>query len=80
MANSLSELIAKVNGAALIIDYGENHAFNDSVRAIRKHKFIDNEFLLEFPGEVDLSCYVNFLSMSHAAKQVKGIKTSGPIP
>ena len=30
--NSLSELIAKINGAALIIDYGEDHAFTDSIR------------------------------------------------
>jgi NADH dehydrogenase [ubiquinone] 1 alpha subcomplex assembly factor 7 len=68
MANSLAELINKVNGAALIIDYGENHAFKDSVRAIRKHKFVEEDLLLEFPGEVDLSAYVNFLSLSHAAK------------
>ena len=30
--NSVSELIAKINGAALIIDYGEDHAFTDSIR------------------------------------------------
>ncbi len=28
LANSISELISKVNGAALIIDYGEFHAFS----------------------------------------------------
>ncbi len=32
MTNSISELIAKTNGGALIIDYGENHALSDSVR------------------------------------------------
>lgn len=32
--NSLSELISKTNGGALIIDYGENHALSNSVRVI----------------------------------------------
>jgi len=35
MTNSISELIAKTNGGALIIDYGENHALSDSVRVRR---------------------------------------------
>lgn len=30
----MAELISKVGGAALIIDYGEKRAFSDSVRAI----------------------------------------------
>lgn len=34
ITNSLAELISKVGGAALIIDYGEKRAFSDSVRAI----------------------------------------------
>lgn len=58
--NSLSELIAKINGAALIIDYGEDHAFTDSIRGIRKHKFIREKDILQYPGECDLSVYVNF--------------------
>jgi SAM-dependent MidA family methyltransferase len=44
------------------MDYGENQGFSDSVRAIRNHKFVKN--VLDFPGEVDLSAYVNFLSLS----------------
>ena len=76
--NSLSELIAKVNGAFLVMDYGENQGFSDSVRAIRNHKFVKN--ILDFPGEVDLSAYVNFLSLSQSAAKVKGIKSMGPMP
>jgi len=34
LINSLSELISKTNGGALIIDYGENHALSDSIRVI----------------------------------------------
>lgn len=36
--NSMSELIAKINGAALIIDYGEDHAFTNSIRVL--HLFL----------------------------------------
>lgn len=35
---------------------------------------------MEFPGEIDLSAYVNFLHLSDACRKVPNIKTSGPIP
>lgn len=88
LMNSLSELISKTNGAILIIDYGENQSFSNSIRvfrfsivkchnflidqAIRNHKFLDNEVFLDFPGECDLSAYVNFMSLATAAKKVPG--------
>ncbi|EGR28531.1 hypothetical protein IMG5_173480 [Ichthyophthirius multifiliis] len=72
--NSLSELIQKTNGAILSIDYGENQAFSNSFRGIRKHKFIKNEDILEYPGQIDLSAYVNFAHLAEASQQVKGIK------
>ena len=80
ISNSISELIQKINGAALFIDYGENQAFSNSIRGISRHKFIDQDNLLEFPGEIDLSAYVNFLHLSNACQKVPNIKTSGPIP
>jgi NADH dehydrogenase [ubiquinone] 1 alpha subcomplex assembly factor 7 len=58
--HSLSELISKENGAILVVDYGEDHAFSDSVRGIRRHKYLAKEDLLESAGEADLSVYVNF--------------------
>lgn len=64
----------------LAIDYGENQAFSDSIRGIRRHKFIRNEDILEFPGEIDISAYVNFAHLSQAAKKVPGITTGGPMP
>lgn len=64
ITNSLAELISKRNGAMLAIDYGENQAFSDSIRGIRRHKFIKNEDILEYPGEIDLSAYVNFAHLT----------------
>jgi SAM-dependent MidA family methyltransferase len=34
LINSLSELISINNGAILAMDYGENHAFRNSIRVI----------------------------------------------
>jgi NADH dehydrogenase [ubiquinone] 1 alpha subcomplex assembly factor 7 len=80
ITNSLCELINKVNGASLIIDYGENHALSNSVRGIRNHKYVENDMLLEFPGEVDLSAYVNFAALAEAAKKNSEMAAFGPIP
>jgi NADH dehydrogenase [ubiquinone] 1 alpha subcomplex assembly factor 7 len=60
-------LIAKNNGACLFVDYGEDSYFSDSIRGIRKHKFVENQQILEFPGEIDLSAYVNFRNLAAAA-------------
>lgn len=38
--------------AALIVDYGHDHGFGDSLRGIKQHKYVDSVF--EGPGEVDL--------------------------
>lgn len=37
--------------AALVCDYGKFHSFGDSIRGIRKHKFVD---ILLQPGRIDL--------------------------
>eukprot|EP01017_Pseudomicrothorax_dubius_P004982 TRINITY_DN1114_c0_g1_i2.p1 TRINITY_DN1114_c0_g1~~TRINITY_DN1114_c0_g1_i2.p1 ORF type:complete len:431 (+),score=92.58 TRINITY_DN1114_c0_g1_i2:552-1844(+) len=80
LVNSLSELIAKNDGALLFIDYGEAHGFSNSVRAIRNHKFIEGDTYLAFPGECDLSAYVNFAALEAAARKVPGIKPWPIIP
>jgi len=80
LVNAISELISKTNGAALIIDYGEDHAFSESFRAIRKHKIIQKPYDLSFPGEADFSAYVNFRALKRAAESVPGIRAEGPMP
>ena len=61
--NSIAEMISKIGGASLIIDYGEKRAFSDSIRAIQRHKILDKEAILNKPGDCDLSAYVNFLAL-----------------
>lgn len=56
--NSIAEMIGKIQGAALVVDYGEKHAFSNSVRAIRKHKIMDS--VLAKPGDCDISAYIDF--------------------
>ena len=43
LANSIAELLSKVDGALLAVDYGANHAYSDSLRGISGHKFVRNE-------------------------------------
>ena len=57
----ISALIELTQGAALIVDYGENHAFSNSFRGIKDHKIIkDWPTIFENVGELDLTAYVNF--------------------
>ncbi len=53
----ICENIKKFGSIALIIDYGENYGFGDTLQAIRNHS---PEFILDNPGESDLSSHVNF--------------------
>ncbi len=66
MMNSFVELISKIGGGILAVDYGETHGFSDSVRGIANHKYIPNDMIAEFPGQVDLSAYVNFIALAQA--------------
>ncbi|KAM3132661.1 hypothetical protein pb186bvf_015206 [Paramecium bursaria] len=73
LVNSMAEMISKIGGASLIIDYGEKRAFSDSIRAIQRHKILDKDAVLNKPGDCDLSAYVNFLALEQAAKKVNGV-------
>jgi NADH dehydrogenase [ubiquinone] 1 alpha subcomplex assembly factor 7 len=75
LMNSFAELISKVGGGVLSIDYGEDHAFSDSIRGISNHKYVEKlEDLLEVPGEADISAYVNFMALADVAEDVSGVE------
>jgi NADH dehydrogenase [ubiquinone] 1 alpha subcomplex assembly factor 7 len=75
LMNSFAELISKIGGGVLSVDYGEDHAFSDSIRGISNHKYIENlEDLLEVPGEADISAYVNFMALADVAEDVNGVE------
>lgn len=64
----LAKVIQKHGGAIINIDYGDEGAFVDSVRAIKDHKYIPAPYFWQMPGECDLSAYVNFGALAQFAE------------
>lgn len=60
-------------GAALIVDYGHSGPVTgDTLQAVRAHAFADP---FAAPGEVDLTCHVDFTALALAA----GVTAQGPV-
>ncbi|TRW15308.1 class I SAM-dependent methyltransferase [Glacieibacterium frigidum] len=60
-------------GAALIVDYGHvGPVTGDTLQGVRAHAFADP---FDTPGEVDLTCHVDFSALAHAA----GVTAQGPV-
>ncbi|KAJ1983462.1 hypothetical protein H4R34_001259 [Dimargaris verticillata] len=62
-ANAIAKLIQEQGGSGLVVDYGDNHPFADSLRAVSKHKFTHP---LTRPGTVDLTADVDFSLLRNA--------------
>lgn len=61
----IAEHIQQYCGAALIIDYGHDaHGTGDTLQAVKNHKYVD---ILSNPGDVDLTCHVNFQKLQEIA-------------
>ena len=66
-AELLGKLLAANGGAALIIDYGYSGGEQgDTLQAIRGHQF---SYVLDHPGEQDLTAHVNFAALAEAARR-----------
>lgn len=65
LADGLATRVAQQGGAALLIDYGQDGPYENSIVAIKNHKFVD---LLSHPGQADVSAYVDFDAMRTAVK------------
>eukprot|EP00455_Lapot_gusevi_P051806 TRINITY_DN780_c0_g1_i4.p1 TRINITY_DN780_c0_g1~~TRINITY_DN780_c0_g1_i4.p1 ORF type:complete len:510 (-),score=82.11 TRINITY_DN780_c0_g1_i4:36-1565(-) len=81
-AMAVSEDIAKRfdahPGAALIIDYGDNHPMSNTLQGVKNHQYAD---VLSEPGLVDLTTHVDFSSiLRQATKSSRKVKGYGPIP
>ena len=72
----IASRIALHGGAALLIDYGYDHASGASVRGIKDHKFVSP---LAYPGETDLSVDVDFSQLRTAATTAGGVHVAGPV-
>lgn len=64
-AEQLAKHLANHGGAAIIIDYGYTEAEQgDTLQAVRAHR---HSYVLDHPGEQDLTAHVDFASIADAA-------------
>jgi SAM-dependent MidA family methyltransferase len=63
-------------GAALIVDYGDEFAKSDTLRAVKGHKFQDP---LAEPGMADLTADVDFAAIKRTAVQHGNVVCYGPV-
>eukprot|EP01119_Soliformovum_irregulare_P000491 TRINITY_DN1033_c1_g1_i1.p1 TRINITY_DN1033_c1_g1~~TRINITY_DN1033_c1_g1_i1.p1 ORF type:complete len:476 (-),score=134.91 TRINITY_DN1033_c1_g1_i1:29-1456(-) len=75
LVQKISQRIKDKGGAALIMDYGGDKPFKNSLRAIKDHKFVDP--LLDV-GSSDLSANVDFGSLRIAACE-SGVSAIGSV-
>ncbi|CAG8570543.1 7853_t:CDS:2, partial [Acaulospora colombiana] len=73
-SNRIAKFINRNRGASLIIDYGKDFIQGDTLRAIKRHKFIHP---LCTPGLSDLSADVNFKYLKEATEGL--VDAYGPI-
>ncbi|KAF6264206.1 S-adenosyl-L-methionine-dependent methyltransferase [Scenedesmus sp. NREL 46B-D3] len=66
VCETLARRIAGSGGAALLVDYGRNAPYTNSLTAIRAHAGVHP---LSQPGTADLSAWVDFSAMRMAAEQ-----------
>ncbi|KAF9478849.1 DUF185-domain-containing protein [Pholiota conissans] len=74
LATGSAEEELSIGGAGLIIDYGANHAFDNSLRAFQNHKIVDP---FHAPGTADLTANVDFAYLSEAMADL--VATHGPL-
>jgi NADH dehydrogenase [ubiquinone] 1 alpha subcomplex assembly factor 7 len=63
--------------SGLIIDYGEDHAFQNSFRAIKDQIIYKDHDILKNTGECDLTAYVNFKALKNVTNRFKSLKVGG---
>ncbi len=75
-AEEIGEVIARVGGAALIVDYGyAGSGFGETLQAVSRHLFAH---ILDAPGEADLSAHVDFAALAEAATHAGAVKRTAP--
>jgi len=77
----ITNILELSSGMALVIDYGEDHAFSNSFRGLKKHELVkDDQQILDNAGNIDLTAYVNFTHLKEIAKRNKEMTVEGPMP
>ena len=76
LVEEIGHVLARHGGAALLVDYGySGSGFGETLQALRGQGFA---FVLEAPGEADLSSHVDFAALAEAARN-GGAITFGPV-
>ncbi|KAH7926067.1 DUF185-domain-containing protein [Leucogyrophana mollusca] len=73
-ARQIGELLASGGGCALVVDYGKDHVFGDSLRAFKNHEIVD---IFNLPGECDITANVDFALLKEALGNI--VATHGTI-
>ena len=60
LAAELANRVSQEGGAALVVDYGRDAPYPDSLQDIREHSFVH---MLSQPGLADLSGHVDFSAL-----------------
>lgn len=66
LAAELAKRVSQEGGAALVVDYGRDAPYPDSLQAIREHSFVH---MLSQPGHADLSAHVDFSALRWVSGQ-----------
>ena len=61
ISNLIGQIINNEGGCALIIDYGDWHSLGSTLQAVKSHKVAK---IFDRPGEVDLTCHVDFEALA----------------
>lgn len=74
-AGALANRLVADGGAALVVDYGYDRGYGDTLQAVRQHRYAP---VLEAPGEADLTAHVDFAALAAAATGA-GAAAHGPV-
>eukprot|EP00347_Sterkiella_histriomuscorum_P000709 403374808 len=81
LTQEIISLVELSRGNALIIDYGEDHAFTNSFRGIKNHQVVkDFKEICDNVGQIDLTSYVNFAQIKKIAQNNENLIVNGPMP
>lgn len=75
MAARIARPIVKNRGAALIIDYGDDELFGETLQAVANHR---GAHLLSTPGMADITAHVSFAPLANSARKI-GCRVYGPV-
>lgn len=74
-ASRIARPIVKSRGAALIIDYGDDEIYGETLQAVSNHR---QAHVLSTPGMADITAHVSFSPLATAMRKI-GCRIHGPV-